>query len=119
MIRLLYNILVSETPQSYAALIDEASRVVPRAAIDAEIKNLAFKYQIVREGDQFMVYKGDKRMGTTDEFVDSYAMTVEGKYGDAATAYAQKSFSVVRLAALPEWVRKYTPQNGDRLKNAA
>lgn len=110
---------MSETPKSYAALIDEASRVVPRAAIEIEIQNLAFKYQIVQENGQLIVYKGEKRMGTTDEFVDSYAMTVEEKYGDAATAFEAKSFSVVRLAALPEWIQRYTPRDGDRLDQAA
>lgn len=116
---MLYNILVKEAPESYEAVIEEAERLVPQDAREAEISNLASKYRIAQKDEKLMVYKGPLKMGTTDEFVTSYAMTVVAKYGDAATAYAQKSFSVVRLAALPEWVRRYTPQNGDRLASAA
>lgn len=117
---LLYNITVKEAPESYEAVIEEAERIVPQALREAEIANLAFKYQIVREGDgRLMVYKGPLKMGTTDEFVTSYAMTVVAKYGDAATAHEKKSFSVVRLAALPEWIKRCTPRDNDSLNRAA
>lgn len=115
---------MSEAPESYEGIIEEAGRVVPKDDIEWGVRDLAGKYSIMREDGQLVVYKeGNRRMGTTDEFVHSYAATVEGKYGDAATAYARKSFSVIRLAALPEWIRRYSPSpstgDGDRLDRAA
>ena len=111
---------MSETPESYDDLIVEAGRVVPQAEIEWGVSDLAAKYLIVREDGRLIIYKkeGNKRIGTTDEFVHSYAATVAEKYGDAATAREKQSFSVVRLAALPIWIARHTPHD-EGLSNAA